>query len=217
MSLADWTTSTSGGGGTLAAILDTVSPIQGAKSLTYQGVGNINGTGAAITGLNAGITNVNGWVRTMVELRLSALGRAGVFCMMQGASIDVAADCYYAFIDTTPSITLNKGAVRGGGGTTLLATALPGGTWDVGDVAAIMLQWERNPVNGDMHLTVWCEMNIAALTTYAYDNLVAQIAYVDTSSPYSTSLTMGVAGFVTRGGLGTDKLQSYDRTQWAIC
>ena len=223
MPITDWTTVSDGTAGrTRTMTLDTTSPAQGTKCMTYQQSIDSGASGpqtslacySTIT-----ITNRNGWVRTMMRPNQPNGNNhgmhLGVFCLLQ-TSIAVTNNCYMADVDYNGNLRLLKGTLTGTPTTigTGAGPAMTQNSW-----YAISLEWSTNPLTNDVYLLVATDGPITTPSSYTYSTLTYRISTTDSTSPYGAGVSAGLLcrQDTTTGQLDLDRIASYDFSEIALC
>jgi hypothetical protein len=143
-----------------------------------------------------------GRIRTMYKFDPTLRGNdsMGVFCQMQ-TSIGTNRQAYIALVKFLgATCSLHKNNIVTANGEVGLAQ-VPYATPTLGSVYAIQLNWQTDPVSGDMLLIVSLDGPIASPSTYDYSTLVDVISYTDSSSPLTTGYTVGLAGRIEGVGV----------------
>jgi hypothetical protein len=136
-----------------------------------------------------------GRIRTMYKFDPTLRGNdsIGVFCQMQTA-ISAGNSAYIALVKLLgETVSIHKNNIVAANGEVGLAQTAYG-PLVLNSVYAIQLNWQTDPVSGDMLLIVSVDGPIASPSTYDYSTLTPIIEYTDSLSPLTTCFTVGLAG-----------------------
>lgn len=197
MAFADWTLSSAAGG--MLIQWDSILPIQGSHSLVMVGA-----AGDGLVYYNPGVTaNCGRLYAFHKEYDPFAPGdhpvspHWGLAAQIQSsAAIGSSAYCMMYFPEFNQVVFSKQTISASFSDTTGLSSAIYGGSAQTNpNVYAMCMNWQTDPITGDILINCALDGPIADPSTYDIATLLDSkilIAYTDGSSPYHSGITQGV-------------------------
>lgn len=197
MAFADWALSSAAPG--MIIQWDTILPIEGLHSLVMVGAAG-DGAIGYVPGSNSACGRIYAFHKEVDPFsgELPVVPQWGLFAQMQTSfAIGRNAYCLMYFPNVGNKLVISKQApsTAFSDSTGLAIGVYSGATQKMTEVYAMCLNWQTDPVSGDIALIGAVDGPIADPSTYNIDTLLdskAIVAYTDGASPYSTGITCGV-------------------------